>query len=99
MIRVAYDHDAGEKMAVEIDEMPLYGLERAMGVPAEIPAFGLSFVNFKLFDDDGNLLYSGALSDDDECANQSAVLRWGETMAGATVVKVERNGQYVQEIA
>lgn len=98
MIRVARDLE-GQRCAIEIDRMPLYGIERVIGVDDELPAFGLPFVRFRLYDDDGELVFSGALSDDDECENQSAALRWGETMAGATVVKVERNGEWVQEIA
>jgi hypothetical protein len=98
MIRFARDHDENQPMSVEVAEMPLYGIERAMGMDTELPAFGLAFVRFELYDDDGNLLYSGALSDDDEALNQTAALRCGETWAGATVVKVERDGRFVQEI-
>lgn len=103
MIRVAYDHLDGQKVNIEIDRMPTYAMERVlMGVTGEtdeIPAFGLPFVRFQLFDDDGELYYSGALSDDDECVNQSAALRWGEAEAGCTTIKVERNGKFVQEIS
>lgn len=98
MIRVAYDHLDGKRMSEEIDETPLYGMERVLGIDPALPAFGLPFVRFQLFDDDGELYYSGALSDDDECENQSAALRWGEAMAGCTTIKVERQGKYVQEI-
>lgn len=99
MIRVTYDAFEQEKVAVEIERMPLYGIERVLGMDDELPAFGLPFVEFKLYDDDGQLMYKGALSDDDEATNQSAALRWGETMAGCTTIKVRREGGYVQEIA
>lgn len=98
MILVARDHLDGEKMSLEIHECPQYALERILGIDPSLPAFGLPFVRFQLFDDDGELYYSGALSDDDECENQSAALRWGEAMAGCTTIKVERQGKYVQEI-
>lgn len=94
-----YDAELQEKLALEIHRMPLYGIERVLGMDDELPAFGLPFVEFKLYDDDDNLLYKGALSDDDEAVNQSAALRWGETMAGATTILVRRNGKFVQEIA
>ena len=98
MIRMAYDHLDGERMSEEIHETPLYVMERVLGIDPTLPAFGLPFVRFKLFDDDGELYYSGALSDDDAGENQMAALRWGETMAGCTTIKVERGGKFVQEI-
>jgi hypothetical protein len=100
MIRLAYDHLDGERMSEEIHEMPLYAMERIIGMEdTALPVHGLPCVRFQLFDDDGELYYSGALSDDDECENQTAALRWGEAMAGCTTVKVERNGKFVQEIS
>jgi hypothetical protein len=55
-------------------------------------------VKFRLYDDDGELYYEGVLEDDDDCENQTAALRWGESMAGCTRITVERDGEYVQEI-
>lgn len=99
MIRIARDHLDRKPMHEEIHETPQYVAERILGIDPTLPAFGLPFVRFQLFDDDGELYYSGALSDDDECENQLAALRWGETMAGCTTIKVERNGEFVQEIS
>lgn len=98
MIRVMHDHLDDTMMCVEITEAPLYAMERILGIDPTLPGDGLPTVSFKLFDDDGELYYSGVLSDDDECENQSAALRWGETMAGCAIVKVKRNGEFVQEI-
>jgi hypothetical protein len=102
VITITEDHvaEGDEKNCVdlEITEMPLYGIERAMGESGEIPD-GIPTTRFRLYDDDGNHLYSGVLTDDEDCLNQSAALRWGESMAGATVIKVFRAGQLVQEIA
>ena len=80
-----------------LNETPQYGIERAMGVDPSIPA-GDNLVKFRLFDDDGELYYEGRLTDDDDCENQSAALRFGEADAGATVILVERNGEWVMEI-
>lgn len=55
-------------------------------------------VRFRLWDDDGELYYSGVLNDDDDCVSQQAALEWGEVMAGATVIKVLRDGEWIQEI-
>lgn len=98
MIHVTRDHLDGVAMDERIVDAPLYGLERLMGIDPALPTDGLPTVRFKLFDDDGELYYSGVLSDDDECENQIAALRWGETMAGCAIVKVKRDGEYVQEI-
>lgn len=102
MITITKDHvaenDAQSCVNLEITEMPLYGMERLMGETGEIPNEGPT-TRFRMYDDDGELLYCGVLTDDEDCANQSAALRWGETMAGATVIKVYRAGKLVQEIA
>lgn len=55
-------------------------------------------VAFLLFDDDGELYYSGWLNDDPDCANQSAALKWAAADAGCTTIKVLRDGKWVQEI-
>src|SRR4051812_43240046 len=81
----------------ELAEMPLYGMERLMGETGEIPNEG-PMVQFRLYDDDGNFCYAGQLTDDDEALNQVAALRYGETDVGATVIKVRREGGFVEEI-
>ena len=80
-----------------IDEMPLYGMERLMGVSPQIP-IASETVRFRMFDDDGELYYEGELDDDADCENQSAALRWGETMGGCTLIEVMRNGTWTAEI-
>jgi hypothetical protein len=95
-----------------VTKMPLYGIERAMGEDDTLPgsrrqvgAVGVHFlVDFKMYDDDGELCYEGTLDDDDECVNQIAALRWGESMAGCTTIEVNRpdknpgDGRWTQEI-
>ena len=86
---------------LQVDEMPLYAMERivmrAEGLDNKLPS-GLTLIPFKLYDDDGECYYHGVLDDDEDCTNQSAALRWGETMAGCTTIKVKRDGKLVQEI-
>ncbi len=82
---------------VTIDRMPMYGMERAMGLDDTLPS-AKQTVKFRLYDDDDELYYEGDLDDDDECVNQSAALRWGETMAGCAKIKVLRDGEYKFEI-
>jgi len=54
---------------------------------------------FRLYDDDGELYYSGWLLDDDgELLVQQWVLAWGMAYAGCTTIKVFKNGKWVQEI-
>lgn len=82
---------------IELDERPLFGVERVFGVPAGVPSEGWR-VQFRLYDDDGILYYEGKLTDDPECANQLAALTWGESFAGCTHIRVNRAGTWVQEI-
>ena len=58
-----------------------------------------SEVEFQLLDDDGELYYSGVLHDDPGCVSQEAAVEWGETYAGAVVIRVLRDGEWVQEIS
>jgi len=59
----------------------------------------LKLIDFRLYDDDGELYYEGRLHDDDECLNQSAALKYGEGDAGCTTIKVKRAGKgWIQEI-
>lgn len=66
----------------------------------------LPLVEFRLYDDDGELYYEGRCHDDDECLNQSAALSWAEGDSGCTTIQVLRmvgeNGakvsKWVQEI-
>jgi hypothetical protein len=81
-----------------VSRMPLYGVERAMGVDDRLPDSRKPVVNFRLYDDDGELMYEGFCDDDDECENQSAALRWGETMAGCTRIDVKRDDKWIGEI-
>jgi hypothetical protein len=55
-------------------------------------------VPFRLKDDDGEIYYTGVLDDDDDCANQSAALAWGEADAGCTTIEVLRGNDWVLEI-
>lgn len=82
----------------ELKEIPLYGIERLMGEDNHIPDGGV-LIPFRLYDDDNNLTHKGELSDDEDCANQAAALRYGETDMGSTRVEVFRNGEWIQEIA
>lgn len=93
MISIAHP-EHGE---IELDRMPLYGIERALGEDDSLPV-AESRVAFKLYDDDGEFIYGGMLDDDDECVNQSAALRYGESDEGATVIKVKRGADWRQEI-
>jgi len=43
---------------------------------------------FKLYDDDGELYYSGFFFDDDMCDNQDELLSWGMSDSGCTTIKV-----------
>ena len=63
-----------------------------------LPSDNLEEVEFRLYDDDGELYYEGMLHDDDECLNQEAALRWGEGDAGCTLIKVKRGERWVVEI-
>lgn len=86
-----------DRTGTVLEEMPLHGIERVLGVESDIPA-GDNLVPFRLYDDDGELYYEGRLTDDDECANQSAALRFGESDAGCTRIEVLRDGKWKQEI-
>lgn len=82
----------------DLDTMPLYAMERAMGETEEIPNEGPT-IPFKMYDDDGEYCYGGELTDDEECLNQVAALRYGESDYGATRIEVRREGKWIQEIA
>ena len=96
---------------VKGEETPAVGIsEEHMRIPAiavtlgyespPLPGKPLKAIDFRLYDDDGELYYGGRLHDDDECENQSAALKWGEGFAGCTTIKVNRqDGKgWVQEI-
>lgn len=98
MIYIDRDHIDSGHAGATVYERPLYGMERIMGETGEVPDEG-KLIRFRLYDDDGELYYEGRLTDDDEAENQFAAVRWGETMAGTTTIKVRRgNGPWVQEI-
>lgn len=88
----------------EHERIPLV-LAVALGVESgELPSRdaqgnGLPHVRFRLLDDDGEVYYGGWLHDDDECENQLAVLRYGESDAGCTTVEVKRGDKWVQEVS
>lgn len=93
MFKIKYDYAGDrERDGLVIEEMPLYGLERALGESSEIPNEGPT-IAFRTVDDDGTWTHQGELTDDDECINQSAALRWAEADAGATRIFVRRPGQ------
>lgn len=91
------DEDEFDRTGTTLEETPQYGIEKVFGIDPAIPAAD-NLVKFRLFDDDGELYYEGRLTDDDECENQSAALRFGEADAGCTTILVERNGEWTQEI-
>jgi hypothetical protein len=82
-----------------IEEMPLFGIEKIMGEDPSLPRTDLTMIAFRLYDGDGELYYQGRLHDDDECINQAAALRFGEADAGCAIIKVKRDGEWIQEIA
>ena len=88
--------DAGREGTI-IEEAPLYGVKRVLGVNAKISADD-NLVKFRLYDSDGELYYEGRLTDDYECENQSAALRFGEADAGCTTILVQRGNEWIQEI-
>ena len=79
-------------------------LAAAIGLESErLPVAGddgreLPKVQFRLYDDDGELYYEGRCHDDDECLNQEAALAYGMNDAGCTTIKVLRDGKWVQDI-
>lgn len=103
MFMIKKDHlatepgDQYDATGAVVHKMPLYGLERAMGVDDDLTEDG-PLVDFKLFDDDGELCYTGRLNDDSDYDNQTAALRWGETNAGCTYIQIKRGSEWVQEI-
>lgn len=99
MIQIDHDYAGGrERDGLVIESMPLYGIERAMGEDDAIPNTG-PLVPFRTVDDDGEWCHQGRLTDDDECINQSAALRWAESDAGATRIFVKRIDGWKEEIA
>ena len=90
-----------ERGTIVVDETPLYGIERQMGVDPALPRSpeGTEMVEFRLYDDDDNFVYGGVLDDDDEGENQLAALRYGEADEGATRIEVKRGEMFVQEVA
>ena len=102
-ITTEYEGGCAHDESITVEHMPLYGIERVAGIDDSLPgdkrASGARFqTRFRLLDDDGELCYEGMLDDDEDCANQTAALRWGETMAGATTILVRRGPKWVQEI-
>jgi hypothetical protein len=97
MINVTRDEFEKQDVDITIGNMPLYGIERAMGVDDSIPTWETR-VPFRMKDDDGELMCRGVLDDDPDCGNQSAALRWGESMYGCTLIEVKRDGSWVVEI-
>lgn len=53
---------------------------------------------FKLYDDDGELYYSGWLLNDGECLVQQFVLSWAQADSGCTSIKVRVGNEYIYEI-
>ncbi|MBA2726501.1 MAG: hypothetical protein H0U53_10965 [Actinobacteria bacterium] len=100
-VTTEYDDDNGISVADDpqyaIDRMPLYGIERVAGLDDTLPNVG-TLTPFRMKDGDGLLSYEGVLTNDDEGINQSAALRWGETMAGCTTIEVKIGNTWVMEI-
>lgn len=98
-----FDGEGQTREGVILRTMPLYIMERVMGIEEEDLPNALDLgenklILFRLYDDDGELYYEGRLHDDDDCENQSAALRFGESDAGCTTIKVFRDGEWKQEI-
>jgi hypothetical protein len=55
-------------------------------------------IDFRLYDDDGELYYEGILDDDEDCTNQLAALTWAEGDSGCTLIKVKRGDEWKIEI-
>ncbi len=98
MLKFTYDHDGHQHIDETVDTMPLYGIEKMMGVDDTLPAAHADLIKFKAYDDDGGLMAEGLLHDDDEASNQSAALRFAEAEWGCTTIKVLRDGGWTQEI-
>ena len=63
---------------------------------ADLPA---TKTEFKLYDDDYELYYSGWLLNDDWCTVQQFVLRWAEADSGCTHILINHpSAGFVQEI-
>jgi len=92
------DGPDNSRVGLVVGQMPLYTMERILGEDDSLTAEG-DEVKFRLLDDDGEVYYIGVLTDDDECNNQIAALRWGEADAGCTTIEVRRNGEWVLEIS
>lgn len=68
------------------------------GIPSEDFLHGTTVVDFRLYDDDGELYYSGWLKDDSWAMVQQFVLAWAMADSGCTTITVKRDGKWVQEI-
>jgi hypothetical protein len=74
-----------------------WGWEDEVPVDTDLPK---EKTEFKLYDDDDELYYSGWLLNDDWCAVQQFVLKWAEADSGCTRITVYKGFHegYVQEI-
>lgn len=101
MFTITEDHiaypDEPSRVGYTLDVMPLYGIERVMHVDPAIPT-AVAQVKFRLRDEDNEIHYVGLLDDDDDCENQMAALRFGESDTGACIIEVMRDGKWVMEI-
>ena len=102
MFKITTDHtweegDETNAAGRVVENMPLYGMERVMGVDDSLPE-AENLIPFRLYDDDGELMLSGQLHDDPDCINQSAALRYGESYAGCTYILVKRNTAWLQDV-
>lgn len=89
MWKVTWDH---------LDHKKVTDVEGGITVDGDpLPDEG-TVIKFRMFDDDGELYFSGELTDDDECVNQVSALSWGTWDSGCTTIKVERNGVWEQDI-
>jgi len=98
-----FDGEGQTRAGIGIDMMPLYIIEHLLGeeekpLPNALDVGEGKLVPFRLYDDDGELYYEGRLHDDEHCENQMAALRFGESDAGCTTIKVLRNNEWTQEI-
>lgn len=92
------DPPNASRVGTTISYMPKYGIERAMDPREEFLSQKGQYIRFRLKDDDGEIYYEGQLTDDEDCQNQTAALRWGESDAGCTTIEVKRDGKWTQEI-
>lgn len=103
--KLTYDHLDKRKGNLEFTYEALYRFwgGQNFGTPpdelsAEEMLDTMDRTEFKLYDDDNELYYTGWLKDDDEALVQQFVLAWAMADSGCTTIKVKVDGEWVQII-